>query len=117
MGALGVALGAIGAHKLKPILEAYNKVGTFDTASKYHMFHVIAILLITLYNKENNKFLNITSVLFSIGIVLFSFSLYAISILPSKGFDVHFINYITPFGGVSFIVGWLFISIFAIKSV
>ena len=42
LGALGVIIGAFGSHALKSILEANNRVSTFETGVKYHFFHVIA---------------------------------------------------------------------------
>jgi uncharacterized membrane protein YgdD (TMEM256/DUF423 family) len=43
-GLLAVALGAFGAHALKPLLEHYQRVGTWETAVLYHMFHTLALL-------------------------------------------------------------------------
>jgi uncharacterized membrane protein YgdD (TMEM256/DUF423 family) len=99
-GFLAVALGAFGAHGLKSqftpeMLEIY-KTGVF-----YHLIHSVVLLALGLSGQE--KF-NKSALFFSIGILLFSFSLYLYSITAVTLFAV-----ITPFGGVSLLIGWALI--------
>lgn len=106
LGALAVGIGAFGAHGLKPLLSS-DQLETFKTASFYHFIHVLPMLLITLYNKEQ-KVLNQCFTLFLAGIICFSGSLYIISTKHLIGGDVwNFMGPITPVGGLFFILGWL----------
>lgn len=96
-GFLGVAIGAFGAHGLEgkiPIhlLEVYN------TGVQYHLVHAVVLAAIALAGKS--EFYS-AAIFFSIGIILFSFSLYFYAITGTK-----FLAMITPFGGVGFLVGW-----------
>ena len=103
--ALCVILGAFGAHALEEVLDEYRK-GIFQTATIYHFFHSIALIINGLLAKNFNDLNFIFSgYLFIIGIILFSFSLYALAITQIK-----ILGAITPFGGVCFILGWLYIA-------
>ena len=105
-GFLAVALGAFGAHQLKSaitpeMLEIY-KTGIF-----YNMVHAVIITAIGFYSDP--KYYR-SALFLSVGIVLFSFSLYLYSITGITIFAM-----ITPFGGVSFLAGWLLIIISSLK--
>ncbi|WP_167629283.1 DUF423 domain-containing protein [Listeria valentina] len=98
---LCVAIGAFGAHALKDILG--TSASTFETGVQYQMFHSIGILVCgLLLMKENSRLYTAAAVLFSIGIILFSGSLYTLSITK-----ISILGMITPFGGVAFLAGWL----------
>lgn len=97
-GFTAVAIGAFGAHGLKGRLSA-EMIETYKTGVLYHLIHSIAILAIALTDKIKG---NIGMTLFLGGILLFSFSLYFYSVMNEKIFAM-----ITPFGGVSFLIGWL----------
>lgn len=103
LGALGVILGALGAHALKAKL-GIDGLKNFETGVKYHMFHVFAILLIQLFPQLQSTEKMWISVLFIAGILFFSGSLYVIStdIISAKS-----IWFITPLGGLFFIAGWI----------
>jgi uncharacterized membrane protein YgdD (TMEM256/DUF423 family) len=106
LGALAVGIGAFGAHGLKPLLSTIQ-METFKTASLYHFVHVLPMLMIAFYNKEQ-KVLNQCFTLFFAGILCFSGSLYIISTKHLIGGDVwNFVGPITPVGGLFFILGWL----------
>ena len=96
-----VLIGAFGAHVLKDILIKLNTSDIFHTAVKYHMFHSIAIILSGLMVQFNLLENNFPIILFSFGILIFSGSLYALSISGIK-----WLGAITPIGGVMFILGW-----------
>ncbi|TGL65596.1 DUF423 domain-containing protein [Leptospira jelokensis] len=113
-GFLAVAIGAFGAHGLKKIITPELMV-VFETGNKYHFYHSIVSLLtffilLVADSKEvslkTQKFLRISSWMFLIGILIFSFSLYALAITGIK-----ILGAITPFGGVSFLLGWLFLGL------
>lgn len=103
LGALGVAMGAFGAHGLKTWLPL-QKITIFETSVRYHMFHVLALLGTTLLMEmfpENKPILQKTAWLFSGGILLFSGSLYGYALTDFHGFV-----YLTPLGGVLWVMGW-----------
>ncbi|CAC95903.1 DUF423 domain-containing protein [Listeria innocua] len=97
---LAVLLGAFGAHALKDVLGSY--ASTWETGVQYQMFHAVGILIVgILMEKQASRLYAWAAILFSIGIVFFSGSLYVLSI--SK---VSILGAITPIGGVCFVVGW-----------
>jgi uncharacterized membrane protein YgdD (TMEM256/DUF423 family) len=98
-GFIVVALGAFGAHYLEPIITANQRLETWDTAVQYQMFHTLAILFSGL---AKPKVARLLLIVFSTGIVLFSGSLYILSLT-----GVTILGAITPFGGVLFIIGWI----------
>ncbi|OCT13374.1 hypothetical protein A8709_03490 [Paenibacillus pectinilyticus] len=108
---LSVALGAFGAHYLKTKIP--DKIDVFQTGVHYHMIHAVALLVIAvLYEKLGNQsMVNASGWAIFIGIILFSGSLYALSLTGLKIFGP-----ITPLGGLSFLVGWILLALAAIKS-
>ncbi len=110
LGALSVALGAFGAHSLKKIVSP-EAVATFETGVRYQFYHTFALLLIAvLYEKFTNKWLVWAGNSFLAGIILFSGSLYLLALLnASSNVGLRKIGIITPFGGLFFIAGWLFL--------
>ena len=116
LAAIAVALGAFGAHGLKKIVPS-ETVQTFQTGVQYQMYHALALLLTgLLYEKCSPKFGRIAGLLFLIGIILFSGSLYVVTAgkaAETAGLDKAGI--ITPVGGLAFIAGWLFLFLAVIK--
>jgi uncharacterized membrane protein YgdD (TMEM256/DUF423 family) len=110
-GGLAVILGAFGAHGLESILESNGRTETFETAVKYHFYHSLAILAVGIWQRleQKNSFLQRAGILFAIGILIFSGSLYILSLT-----GITWLGAITPIGGVFFIIGWVFL-IFAGK--
>ena len=105
-GAIAVALGAFAAHALKEKLDAHS-MSIFETASKYHFYHTLALLLAAmLYQESHHKLSLWTCRFFSFGMVVFCGSLYALAILGSA---YSFLGAITPIGGTMFILGWIFL--------
>ena len=102
--ALAVILGAFGAHALKNHLGAYE-LGVFETGSKYHFYHSIALVLYGMKGQNRS-----TSILFILGIVIFCGSLYLLAI-----FGIKKLGMVTPIGGVLFIVAWIRFAIELIK--
>ena len=106
IGFIGVALGAFGAHRLSDQISA-NMLSIYKTGVFYHLIHAIAILAISFYGNENfYKF----ALMFVIGIILFSFSLY---IYAQTGNTT--IAMITPVGGVFLLIGWALIFVEGIR--
>ena len=106
-GFLAVAIGAFGAHQLKDVLSP-EMMEVYRTGVLYHIVHAVIITAIGFYS--NPKFYK-AALFLSIGIVLFSFSLYVYTITGIKSLAM-----ITPVGGVSFLVGWLLVIISSVKS-
>ena len=99
---IGVALGAFAAHGLKARLDA-TMLATFETGVRYHMYHALALLAVGwAANRWPSTAVNASGWLFLVGIVLFSGSLYALSLT-----GVRWLGAITPFGGLAFLAGWL----------
>jgi uncharacterized membrane protein YgdD (TMEM256/DUF423 family) len=116
-GAIAVTLGAFGAHGLEKIVPA-ETVKTFQTGVQYQMYHALALLLIgILYDRCSQRFVKIAGTFFIIGIILFSGSLYLLTTFKAtETVGLEKFGLITPFGGVFFIAGWLFLFISAVKS-
>jgi uncharacterized membrane protein YgdD (TMEM256/DUF423 family) len=106
LGAIAVALGAFGAHGLKKIVPA-ETVQTFQTGVQYQMYHGLALLLTgLLYEKCSKRFVKTAGILFIIGVILFSGSLYILTagkVTETTGMDKA--GMITPLGGLAFIGG------------
>lgn len=101
-GMLSVMIGAFGAHALKSTLEATQRMETFETAVKYQFYHSLALILLGLIMVQfQHRAFTIAGYGYIIGIIIFSGSLYTLSL---TGFTK--LGAITPFGGLAFIIGW-----------
>ncbi|TGL39185.1 DUF423 domain-containing protein [Leptospira perdikensis] len=108
-GFLAVAIGAFGAHGLKKIITPELMV-IFETGNRYHFYHTLAALVSFILLQQSvsldspsksNTLLKVATWMFLLGILIFSFSLYALAIT-----GIRVLGAITPIGGVSFLVGW-----------
>jgi uncharacterized membrane protein YgdD (TMEM256/DUF423 family) len=106
LGFLGVAIGAFGAHSLSGKISP-EMMNIYHTGVMYHLIHAVVILAIGLSSKD--KFY-IAGIFFILGIILFSFSLYLYALTSVLVFA-----FITPFGGMFFLIGWLVVVIKAVK--
>lgn len=105
-GLLAVALGAFGAHALRGVFQG-DMEATYQTAVRYHLIHALALLATAwAVTQWQSSLIPIAGYAFLVGLVLFSGSLYALSL---TGF--RFLGAITPFGGVAFIAGWALLAI------
>jgi len=96
-----VLMGAFGAHALKDKLSEYS-MSIYDKAVFYQVFHAIGILFVSILGQIfNTQDFNISGWFFIIGILLFSGSLFILSVTGLK-----WLGAITPIGGVMFILGW-----------
>ena len=112
-GALGVSLGAFGAHGLKPILSP-ERFEIFQTAVSYQMWHALALLGAALFGlqlKVRSSLLSVSGYAFTLGILFFSGSLYLLVLLDKK-----ILGAITPIGGLLMIIGWITLAIAAWRS-
>jgi uncharacterized membrane protein YgdD (TMEM256/DUF423 family) len=108
LAGISVAAGAFASHALKEQLDA-RSLEIWETGAKYQMYHAIALLLIgllSLHGSLPQTWLNSAGVAFIIGTILFSGSLYALSLSGVK-----ILGAITPLGGVAFLTGWICLAI------
>ena len=96
---LTVIIGAFGAHSLESTIG--DKMDTFKTGIQYILFHSLGLIIIGILSKVFELNLSGTGYFFIIGIILFSGSLYLISI-----YKYSFLGMVAPIGGSSFIIGW-----------
>ncbi len=103
MGGLAVGLGAFGAHGLREVLESHGRASTFETAVQYHFYHTFALLVTGILMAHfPPRMLQRAALAFTTGIVIFSGSLYILSLT-----GLTWLGAITPVGGVLFVAGWL----------
>jgi uncharacterized membrane protein YgdD (TMEM256/DUF423 family) len=110
---LAVMIGAFAAHGLKSILGGYQ-LGLFETAARYQMYHALALMivgLVSLQNRFSERLLKLAALAFSVGILLFSGSLYLLALS-----GIRWLGAITPLGGTAFLAGWLLLIIAALKA-
>lgn len=105
-GFLGVALGAFGAHILKSTFTP-EQFDNYRTGIMYQLVH--AIVLVSIGFSGMQKYFK-SAYFFIAGTILFSFSLYVYTI-----FNLKFAAMFAPFGGVSFMTGWILIIIYSLK--
>lgn len=111
LGALAVAVGAFGAHGLRSLVGPEDLL-TFGTGVRYHFYHVLACGLavaVAALPGSNRKWLRWAIRSWVAGILLFSGSLYLLSLRSVVGVSVGWLGPITPLGGVFFIFGWGFL--------
>jgi len=101
---LAVALGAFGAHALRDKLSAYG-LDIFRTAVLYHFVHALGLFVVAwLASVTQDPRLFVAGILFTVGIILFSGSLYVLAVTGVK-----WLGAITPLGGLSFLAGWIIV--------
>lgn len=107
MGALAVGVGAFGAHSLEPLLLANGRVDTFETASRYHFYHTLAILAAAwISTLTASRWAVWSGYLFLLGILFFSGSLYVLSI-----FNIRIMGAVAPVGGAILIIAWALLAL------
>lgn len=101
-GFLAVSIGAFGAHGLESVLNT-DSMRTYQTGVQYHFYHTLALFGVGLLAMqiEPSRILNIAGWAFVAGIVLFSGSLYLLSVS-----GIRWLGAITPLGGLAFLIGW-----------
>jgi len=108
-GALAVALGAVAQHALRADAQT---MALFDLASRYHMYHALALGLVALAMQAGvSGWARCSAWAFLIGIVLFCGSLYLFAFTGQP-----WLFHATPFGGGAFIAGWVLLAIAALRT-
>lgn len=110
--ALAVMLGAFGAHALKARLDV-SLLKAYHTAVEYHFYHALGLILVGIIamNLPANIWLKSSGWSMLVGIILFSGSLYLMSI-----FNLRWLGMVTPIGGLLFILAWVSLCISVLKT-
>ena len=111
-GGLSVAAGAFATHSLRPQLSD-RALEIFETAARYQMYHALALLVVGLLIHQAElppPTLTAAGYSFIAGVLIFSGSLYALSLT-----DIKWLGAIAPIGGVALIVGWICLAIAALN--
>ena len=101
-----VILGAFGAHLLKDLLSV-TELSSFKTGVRYQMFHALGIIILSLNQDKFTNKLNRVLQIMSFGVVLFSFSIYLLSLQNILNISLSFLGVITPIGGLFLITSWM----------
>ena len=113
LGLSGVAMGAFGAHAWKATLIERGMQQAWETGSRYHLFHAVALIGVAAWvraaaGSRDARLMHWAAKLWFVGILLFSGSLYWLALGGPR-----WLGPITPFGGVALILGWLLLAIAA----
>lgn len=104
-GMLSVILGAFGAHALKKILSV-ERLESFETGVRYQMYAAFFLLIVGYILKFDTSSQKWISILMIVGTMLFSFSIYGLSLQDYFGMNLKFLGPITPLGGLFMILSW-----------
>lgn len=106
-GALAVVLGAFGAHSLKKMVSP-ESLAIWQKGVEYQFYHTFALLYLSTFARYKHKLISLSFVLFTLGIILFSGSLYLLTLKDTLHLSfVAVLGPITPIGGLCFIAGWI----------
>ncbi len=112
LGGTAVALGAFGAHGLRPTLEAVGRTDSWETAVLYQFVHALALVAVGIWVRVDpqaatSRPLQAAGWLWLAGVLCFSGSLYALALGAPSGW----IWPVTPFGGLCFLGGWTLLAL------
>lgn len=113
-GVLAIVLGAFGAHGLKELISTESQQ-SFETGVRYQMYHAILLLFLGSTTSVNKKFKKVIFYLVIFGVIFFSGSIYSLTTNILTSFDFKIIGFITPIGGLFFILAWVFLIVNFIK--
>ncbi|KUJ50777.1 DUF423 domain-containing protein [Chryseobacterium sp. JAH] len=114
-GMLSVILGAFGAHALKKILSV-ERLESFETGVRYQMYAAFFLLIVGYILKFDTSSQKWISILMILGTMLFSFSIYGLSLQEHFGLNLKFLGPITPLGGLFMILSWLMLIFYFVKN-
>ncbi len=115
-GLMAVILGAFGAHGLRDKISAGN-LETWKTAVDYHFYHTLVLLFLSKFSRARDNLIMVAYIAFTVGIFLFSGSLYLLSTREATGWEgLSFLGPVTPIGGLLFILGWICLFLATVKN-
>lgn len=110
-GFTGIALGALGAHALKEVLNP-QQLSSFETGVRYQMYHALFLLAVGILDQQNlirnTSWINGITV---VGIFFFSFSIYLLNLQDLFGVSLGFLGPVTPIGGLLLMSAWVLLLI------
>ena len=112
---VSIILGALASHYFKEILSD-NHLNSFKTGIKYQFLHGISLLFLSLNIEKFDPYIKKSLNIMIIGVCLFSFSIYLLSIQKLLEINLNFLGPITPTGGVLLIISWT-ILFFCVKKI
>jgi len=113
-GTLAVILGAFGAHGLEKLVDA-DAIQSYETGVRYQMYHALFLLILANTNFVSEKKKSIIFYLITLGVILFSFSIFLLATNDLTSFDFKKIGLLTPLGGLLLILGWIVLGFRALK--
>lgn len=113
LGGSAVILGALGAHALKAALSEQQLI-SFNTGVRYQMWHSLALLALALL-KDKIRYSKTIYWLWLLGVILFSGSIYLLNIDELINTNLSFLGPITPLGGLAMIIGWILLTVGALR--
>lgn len=119
LGFIGVAMGAVGAHALEGFLSIQS-LKSFNTGVYYLQWHGSILLTLGLIFRKQTPLppqVRYSILFFSMGILLFSGSIFGLVLLPLLNVKAQFLGPITPLGGLCLMLGWIFLFHFFVKQV
>ena len=120
-GLFSVILGAFGAHGLKKVVSA-DMLAAYQTGVQYQFIHTLVLLALAIFllilpsSPAVIRYLKVSANLMLVGILLFSGSLYTMTFISVVGgLYPAWLGPITPVGGLTFMMGWIFLAVAAFK--
>lgn len=112
LGFSGVAMGAFGAHALKPMLMETGRYALWETAVQYHLLHAVALLTAAVWRVQRCEKLafGLLEIFWALGVAFFSGSLYLMATGAPRELGA-----LTPVGGVLLLLGWIIIGVIAMR--
>lgn len=115
-GLAAVVLGAFGAHGLENKITDQN-LDAWKTAVDYQFYHTLALLFLATFSRAKNTYIRFSFITFTLGILLFSGSIYLLSTREITGFGAaSVLGPVTPVGGLCFMLGWVGLFVATIKN-
>ena len=111
MGVSAVAAGAFGANALQASVTP-ERIQVWETAAQYHLIHSVVILLLAVQSSDGVSRWRLPVMGFTVGVLLFSFSLYALVLTDVTGLAM-----LTPLGGLVLMASWCTLAVIALRSV
>ena len=116
LGTIAIIFGALGAHALKNVLTP-EQLSSFETGVKYQMYHALLLVMLSIMIKQiHSKYLLVAVNFIFIGVILFSGSIYLLTIKNLFTLDyLKFVGPITPIGGILLVIGWCLLIVEGLK--
>ena len=116
LGTIAIIFGALGAQALKNVLTP-EQLSSFETGVKYQMYHALLLVMLSIMIKQiHSKYLLVAVNFIFIGVILFSGSIYLLTIKNLFTLDyLKFVGPITPIGGILLVIGWCLLIVEGLK--